>query len=84
MKAALFFLVLCLAYTASAISVWCNYKKGNSDDCILPGVGPTYDCGKSAGLSGYQSGTNQKYWAPAAVKQYDIQYRAVDGNLGPF
>jgi hypothetical protein len=40
---------------------WCNAQKG-AGTCALPGVGPTYDCGKANGGTGYNSGSNQKYW----------------------
>ncbi|KAI9487984.1 hypothetical protein BDB00DRAFT_877903 [Zychaea mexicana] len=59
-KAVLIFLVACLAYVASADSIWCNYKQGGG--CLLPGVGPTYDCGRKAGYNNYVSDSGKKYW----------------------
>lgn len=40
---------------------WCISKKGG--DCVLPGVYPTYLCGKANGGSGYESSSSRKYWS---------------------
>lgn len=61
MKAVLFFLLVFIAYSASAISVWCNYATG-AGSCLLPGVGPTYTCGKKVGFDYYRSESDKKYW----------------------
>ncbi|ORZ03424.1 hypothetical protein BCR43DRAFT_510480 [Syncephalastrum racemosum] len=58
-KSALILLAVCFICFATAESVWCN-KKGA--ECLLPGVGPTYDCGKKVGWDSYRSEADKRYW----------------------
>lgn len=41
-------------------SFWCIAKRGAH--CVLPGVGPTYTCGKTYGGTGYESAAGKKFW----------------------
>ncbi|KAI9475497.1 MAG: hypothetical protein EXX96DRAFT_573555, partial [Benjaminiella poitrasii] len=41
-----------------SLKVFC----GKTSACSLPGVGPTYSCGNGLEWSGYEAGTNEKYW----------------------
>ncbi|ORZ01535.1 hypothetical protein BCR43DRAFT_487087 [Syncephalastrum racemosum] len=59
-KSALVLLVACfLCLVTASTSVWCN-KKGAA--CLLPGVGPTYDCGRKVGWDYYRSEADKRYW----------------------
>ncbi|KAI7904835.1 uncharacterized protein BX663DRAFT_503738 [Cokeromyces recurvatus] len=63
------FVITLLLSNVYASKVFC----GKTKDCNLPGVGPTYSCGHGLKWSGYEAGSNEKYWSGPYTRMQDFR-----------